>query len=159
MTIRCRMCGNIEGHDGECPCAVKVGLSHPQADQARGQSSTAALAKASLEQQRQPTKREPGSPAFLAILATMRELHIKKDQDYAGDAKAFDNFRSASEIGIRPSTGAFIRLQDKFKRIQNLLRRETKGIGAAVQDESIEDTLMDLASYALIVLVLRQEEK
>lgn len=103
--------------------------------------------------------REPGHPKYLQILDQMRELHIKKDQDYAGDAKPFDNFRSSSEIGIKPSTGAFIRLQDKFKRIQNLLMRENRGVGAAVADESIEDTLLDLASYALIVLTLRGEEK
>lgn len=105
-----------------------------------------------------PEKCEPGHPRYLKILDQMRELHIKKDQDYEGDSKPFDNFRSAVEIGIKPSTGAFIRLQDKFKRIQNLLMRENRGVGAAVKDESIEDTLLDLASYSLIVLVLRGEE-
>lgn len=103
--------------------------------------------------------RKPGHQGYLTILDRMRELHIKKDADYAGDARPFDNFRSADEIGVRPSIGAFIRLQDKFKRIQNLLKREGRGIGPSVADESIEDTLLDLSSYALIVLVLRQEEK
>ncbi len=103
--------------------------------------------------------REPGHPGFLAILEKMRELHLKKDADYAGDSKPFDNFRSASEVGIKPSTGVFVRVQDKFKRVQNLLKRELRGIGTSVADESIEDTLLDLSAYALIVLVLRQEEK
>lgn len=104
-------------------------------------------------------KREPGHPRYLSILAEMKALHLRKDSDYAGESKPFDNFRSALEIGVKPSTGALIRLQDKFKRIQNLLLQEGRGQGPAVKNESIEDTLMDLSAYALIVLVLREEER
>jgi hypothetical protein len=105
------------------------------------------------------TKRAPGHPRYLQLLDEMRDLHIRKDQDYAGEGMPFDNFRGASEIGQKPSIGAFIRLQDKFKRIQNLLKRESQGVGPAVADESIDDTLKDLSAYALIVLVLREEER
>ena len=44
-----------------------------------------------------------------------------------------------------------IRLEDKLQRVKNLVRNG----GAAVNDESIDDTLLDLANYAIMTLIER----
>ena len=47
-----------------------------------------------------------------------------------------------------------IRLEDKLSRLKTLIKSENK------VDESIEDTLMDLANYAIMTLIeLRVENK
>ncbi|MFP4629399.1 MAG: hypothetical protein ACLFMQ_01615, partial [Desulfohalobiaceae bacterium] len=48
-----------------------------------------------------------------------------------------------------------IRLQDKYTRCCNLIR----GKEQMVKDEALEDTLLDLANYAVIVLCLRRAEQ
>lgn len=44
-----------------------------------------------------------------------------------------------------------IRLEDKLQRVKNLVRNGS----AAVNDESIDDTLLDLANYAIMTLIER----
>ena len=44
-----------------------------------------------------------------------------------------------------------IRLQDKLNRLKTLMQNE-----ARVKDESIEDTLLDLANYAIMEVVERR---
>ena len=44
-----------------------------------------------------------------------------------------------------------VRLQDKLNRLKTLIRNE-----ARVKDESIEDTLLDLANYAIMEVVERR---
>lgn len=91
---------------------------------------------------------------FTDILDRMKEIHDAKSRDYAGNTE-FGNFNEAERVGVSGSLGAFIRLQDKYTRCCNLL----SGAEAQVKDESVEDTLIDLANYAIIVLCLRRAEK
>lgn len=55
------------------------------------------------------------------------------------------------------SGGVLVRLSDKYSRIKSLSTRE-RNEGEFV-DESIEDTLIDLANYALIAIILLKERK
>lgn len=91
---------------------------------------------------------------FNDILDRMREIHAAKSHDYAGGTE-FGNFNEAERVGVSGSLGAFIRLQDKYTRCCNLLN----GTKARVKEETIEDTLIDLANYAIIVLCLRKQER
>ena len=51
---------------------------------------------------------------------------------------------------------SFIRIEDKFRRFENLV---LNGKGK-VKDETIEDTLLDLASYAIMTeMELRRKEE
>lgn len=60
-----------------------------------------------------------------------------------------DSFgRSFIEYGM---TMPCIRLEDKLQRVKNLVRNGS----AAVKDESIDDTLLDLANYAIMTLIER----
>lgn len=49
--------------------------------------------------------------------------------------------------------GAVVRMSDKFARLRNLY---VEGHGGDVRDESVEDTLMDIANYAIITLAWRR---
>lgn len=81
------------------------------------------------------------------ILNELSEMYAKKNHDYG------DSFhQSFLEEGLAM---ARIRLGDKLSRFKTLTR---KG-GQEVQDESIRDTLLDLANYAIMtVMELEREE-
>ena len=69
------------------------------------------------------------------------ETYKAKNKDY-GDSFA-DSFR---EFGI---TSAVVRMNDKMNRIKSL----SKGEDRQVKDESLIDSLMDLANYALMTVI------
>lgn len=80
------------------------------------------------------------------ICMKLNELYARKNADYG------DSFgKSFEEYGL---TMACIRLEDKLNRIKSLTKQ-----AAQVSDESIVDTLMDLANYSIMTLVeLAQSE-
>lgn len=77
---------------------------------------------------------------FREITDYMYQIYEKKNADY-GDSfsKTFDEF------GL---TASAIRINDKTERFKKLIKQN-----AQVQDESIKDTLLDLANYALLTLM------
>ena len=78
-----------------------------------------------------------------------------KNQDYADGADPFQNFRMIEDAGLMTlEEGIAVRMSDKLQRVFNLLDEE-----AAVDDESIADTLSDLRNYANILQVYLEEEK
>lgn len=79
------------------------------------------------------------------ICKELTAIYEAKNKDYGNSfSKQFE------EYGI---TSSAIRLEDKFLRFKNLIRNE-----AQVKDESVEDTLLDLANYAILtVMELRKE--
>ena len=76
------------------------------------------------------------------------EIVNQKNQDYATEVDPFKNFRFAGLVGMKVEDAILIRISDKLARISNLVRSGKK---CAVKDESISDTLMDLANYAAIL--------
>lgn len=78
----------------------------------------------------------------------MVAINQRKSTDYCGDnPDPFANFRVVEKIGIASVEQGFLtRMSDKFVRIANL----SDGRNAAVTDESIEDTLQDLANYCAL---------
>lgn len=97
-----------------------------------------------------------GNPAFLALLDETRKTHLAKAAGYSGsdNPDTWSNFREATAWGLTPLEGCLVRMGDKYRRVQNLRRNAANDqVG-----ESIRDTLMDLANYALIAVCLMQEE-
>ncbi len=92
--------------------------------------------------------------AFDAILRKMGSIHDKKRQDYASNADPLGNFREAEKLGVSPLQSIMIRLTDKYTRACNLVR---KNGNASVEDESLADTLLDLANYSVLALLAYQE--
>lgn len=77
----------------------------------------------------------------MGICSELNTLYEKKNNDYG------DSFSSTfKEFGFTMSA---IRLQDKLERFKRL----SKGNKANVEDESIRDTLIDLANYAIMTVM------
>ena len=97
-----------------------------------------------------------GDTKYLQLLEEMKDLHIKKNAGYSGDnLDRWANFRMAENFGVSSFLGCMVRMSDKFIRIQNLVKNpKNEMVG-----ESIKDTLLDLASYALIAYCLLTEEE
>jgi len=96
-----------------------------------------------------------GSKDFHALLNDMRQMHIDKNAGYAGadNPDPFANFRECERFSVTAFEGCMVRLSDKFIRVTSLMRDPTnERVG-----EKITDTLMDLASYSLIAIVLWKE--
>jgi len=78
----------------------------------------------------------------------------KKNQDYADGEDPFQNFNMVEDAGLMSTEkGIAVRMSDKMQRVFNLLGDEE----AAVDDERLEDTLLDLMNYSNILLAKLQE--
>ena len=78
---------------------------------------------------------------FKKMTAEMAALYEEKNRNYGN---SFD--KSLDEDGLLVSK---IRLGDKYNRFSNLLKQKSKG----TSDESIKDTLIDLANYAIMTVM------
>jgi len=85
----------------------------------------------------------------------MKEIMINKSSDYASDEDVLANFRVCEKLFDIPDyTGISIRLSDKLSRVKNLI----KDNNPKVKDESLEDTLIDLANYSLLFYLCVKEK-
>lgn len=95
--------------------------------------------------------------AFEQVALELVELYKKKNADY-GDSfgKTYEELSPISAI---------TRMNDKMNRLKNLVMQEVKQKfnqekidSPKVKDESINDTLKDLASYSIMTLIERRLE-
>lgn len=83
--------------------------------------------------------------------SAMMSITKAKNADYAWEADPFNNFRQCEAMSICSiEQGFLVRLSDKWSRICNLIGNQKDN---AVLDEKIEDTLVDMANYCLILSV------
>lgn len=76
------------------------------------------------------------------VLTELEDLMHERGRKYGpGNIAEFGDF------------GVLVRMGDKFARLKNLY---LSGSGEDVSDESVEDTLMDVANYAIIMLAWRR---
>lgn len=95
---------------------------------------------------RKEEKNENITISFNTLLDQIKDTHERKNHDYG------DSFtKSMDEFGM---TAAAIRLTDKLSRFKALINSEAK-----VKDESIEDTLLDMASYAIMTVEYLKKKK
>ena len=83
----------------------------------------------------------------LEICQELNEIYQKKNERY-GDSFA----KLRNELG---HDSILYRVGDKYHRLQRLLRNP----GLIPEEESIEDTLMDLANYCIMELIERRRNK
>ena len=82
-----------------------------------------------------------------AITDELRETLIKKNYDYGNSVESTIDKRGYGSLAQR--------IEDKLNRFDNLILKEEEG----QVDESLEDTLLDLAGYALLgVRKLRKDK-
>ena len=79
----------------------------------------------------------------LQICTTLNGIYERKNHDY-GDS--FAKLRNELPNAI------LVRIYDKYSRLKTLMQ----GAEQKVKDESIDDTLMDLANYCIMELVERK---
>lgn len=97
----------------------------------------------------------PTSQAYFDLLDTLRQLHISKSAGYGcpdGTDPLLNIRRGAEFVGIPAWQGAMVRLSDKVTRLSVFNKTGN------LPHESVEDTLLDLASYSLLALLLYREE-
>ena len=83
---------------------------------------------------------------FMKITGEMNKIYEAKNKDYGS---SFD--KSIDKFGLIASA---IRMNDKLNRFETLIANK-----AQVKDESIEDTLIDLANYSIMtILHLKKNE-
>lgn len=83
---------------------------------------------------------DDGVGPFINITNSLTKIYQAKNQDYGNSFE-----KSLYKFGL---VASIIRLSDKMNRIESL--SQTK---ARVKDESIEDTLLDLANYAIMTVI------
>lgn len=74
------------------------------------------------------------------LLDGLHNLYITKNRDY-GDS-VHDTYEKYGLVSF------LVRLEDKLNRARTLSKQV-----AVVQDEKIEDTLMDMANYAILAVI------
>lgn len=93
-----------------------------------------------------------GHQQFYKIIEELKVLHSRKNHDYARNDDPLSNFKEAEKFGIPAWKGCLVRMSDKWSRLIELSKKE--GF-----NESIDDTLRDLAVYSIICLILYKEKK
>lgn len=94
-----------------------------------------------------------GSARFHQILSELGELHDRKQADYGRPDDPFANVRASEEWGVAPWVGAMVRANDKVRRLQTYAQT------GKLSNEGVVDSLLDLAVYAVIALVLYEQEQ
>jgi len=98
----------------------------------------------------------PTSQRFYELCDRLKDMHASKSQDYGcpSGTDPLANIRNGAEfVGIEHWKGAMVRLSDKVTRLATF--NATGRLG----HEGVEDTLLDLASYSLLALLLYQEKQ
>lgn len=99
------------------------------------------------EEAREKANLMPASAvAFKEIAKGMIETFIRKNHDYGN---SFD--KSLDKFGL---VASIIRMGDKMNRIESLIHTSAK-----VKDESMRDTLLDLANYAVMTVMWMDNQK
>lgn len=92
-----------------------------------------------------------GMDRFQRITDEMHKLYLKKNKDYGNSFS-----RSFEEYGL---VMPCIRLEDKLSRLKSMVQNGS----LEVKDESVRDTLIDLANYAVMTIqemdIAKQNER
>ena len=100
-------------------------------------------------QQLQPHR---SSKRFLELLQEMEDLHNSKSADYGSEDDPLANIRQGADfVDIEPWRGCMVRIADKVQRLRTYCKT-----GKLVH-EGVRDTLLDLAAYSLLAIVLHEE--
>jgi hypothetical protein len=85
---------------------------------------------------------------FKEITEEMLTLTTNKNHDYASEEEALRNFKEFGAVGV------LIRISDKLARLKTGMWEKR----SFVINESIQDTIMDLAVYSVILKILVENE-
>ncbi len=93
-----------------------------------------------------------GSKTFIDVLDEIKQMHLLKTKDYGSAEDALKNIRDGADVvNIESWKACLIRMADKMTRLRNFCHN------GKVEFDGLEDTLLDLAAYSVIALVLLRE--
>lgn len=85
-------------------------------------------------------RHKENAPSFTDILKEMQELYEKKNHDYGNSFS-----ETIQEFGFSP---AIARINDKFKRVKQMVKGEQMLV-----NESMRDNLIDIANYCVLTII------
>lgn len=93
---------------------------------------------------------------FQDLQEQMIKIMLAKNSDYSNGNRPFSNFEqiellSGNQISREEAT--LVRMSDKMSRAFRLLKHEPQVLG-----EKLEDTLIDLANYSLLLIIMLKEK-
>ena len=91
----------------------------------------------------------------ISILDNMQAVYEAKDSDYSATGLPMGNLRKCEDAGIEAWRGCLVRIGDKMSRLENFLKEKEY----LVISEKAEDTVIDLANYAILMSCLIEEIK
>lgn len=87
-------------------------------------------------------------PYYDGIVKRAKAICKKKNADYSEEKDPFSNFRLSEHAGLSTTEEAILmRILDKTARVIQVFRK-----GNRVEDETIDDTCLDLINYWVIFL-------
>ena len=96
-----------------------------------------------------------GHPRFYEILKSLAKIHSDKNHDYSTEKDPLSNLRSCEDMGIEAWKGVVVRLTDKMDRLKSYAKKgEYK-----VKGEGLKDTFSDMAVYAILGIILFEENE
>ncbi len=99
----------------------------------------------------EPLPQRHGDPRFYVLLDEIAALHSRKNHDYSKPEEPLSNFTRSEALGVEAWRGVLVRMSDKWSRIEQLASGKTP------KNESMRDSLIDLAVYALIDVLLLED--
>lgn len=97
----------------------------------------------------------PYEQKYMDVINKLKVTFLKKNHDYGSSVKKnYDKFEAyGKNEGLKYVFG---RIAEKHDRLENLIYGDHTN---QVTDESVEDTLLDMANYAILAAVSIQEHK
>lgn len=92
-----------------------------------------------------------GDARFHEVLSEVGHLHDRKQADYGTEGDPFNNLRTSEAFGLPADEGIAIRMNDKMNRIKAYFKN------GELANDTVEDDYLDIATYAIIAVVLRRE--
>lgn len=101
----------------------------------------------------QTPEKQHGDPRFYRLLNEISVLHSAKSHDYTPAGDPLANFHRAERFGVPAWKGTLVRMGDKWGRLEQLAS------GKDPANESLRDTLVDMAVYSLLCVLLLEDER
>lgn len=93
---------------------------------------------------------------FEEFTTKQRDVLINKRSDYALSDDVMSNFKQVSNItNLTPEQSILVLIATKVARLGNLFSNKDK----KVVNESIDDSILDLANYSFLLACAREETK
>lgn len=92
------------------------------------------------------------NPKFNKVVEEILALHDKKNADYGTKENPLNNLQECTRLGLDPTLGIVVRLQDKWSRIENFYRN------GDLKNESLRDSFIDNAIYSLLAVTILDSE-